>query len=344
MSKKAKELARIVDGELSGDGDVLISGVNGISEAREHEVAFIHHERFAHLAAASKAGCIVIPRTLMIDIDRTVIKVDNPSIAFSTLIDLLLPDRIPHPRGIHPAAIVAKGARVGDRVSMGPYVVVEDGAVVGDDTILHPFTYIGHRAALGRRCVIFPNVTVREGVTIGDRVVIHAGSCIGSDGFGYDTRTDGTHVKIPQLGTVVIEDDVEIGSCVTVDRARLDKTVIGKGSKIDNLVQIAHNVVCGPYCLIAAQSGISGSTRLGRNVVLAGQVGVADHVTVGDFVVAGAKTGISKSFPARTTLFGYPARPVEKAREMLASLGLLPRLFDRVRALEAKLKELEEKR
>ena len=165
---------------------------------------------------------------------------------------------------------------------------------------------------------------------------------IGSDGFGYDIQKDGTQLKIPQLGTVVIEDDVELGACVTIDRARFNKTVIGKGSKIDNLVQIAHNVIIGPNCVIAAQSGISGSSVLGRNVILGGQVGVADHVKIGDFVVAGAKTGIHKSYPvAGTTLFWYPSKPADKAREQLAAIGLLPKLFERVRALEAKIKELE---
>jgi len=157
-------------------------------------------------------------------------------------------------------------------------------------------------------------------------------------------QKNGTHAKIPQLGTVVIEDDVEIGACVTIDRARFDKTVIGKGSKIDNLVQVAHNVTLGPNCILAAQTGISGSTVLGRNVILGGQVGVADHLKLGDYVMAGAKSGISKSFPANTTLFWYPAKPVEKARDIIASVGLLPKLYERVKALEAKIKELEEKR
>jgi UDP-3-O-[3-hydroxymyristoyl] glucosamine N-acyltransferase len=221
--------------------------------------------------------------------------------------------------------------------------VICDNARVGDGTIIYPYCYIGKGAETGNNCIFYPNTVIRERVIIGNRVIIHPGTVIGGDGFGYDTQRDGTHFKIPQLGTVVIEDDVEIGACVTVDRARFDKTVIGKGSKIDNLCQIAHNVIIGPHCLIAAQSGISGSTKLGRNVVFGGQVGVADHVTLGDFVMAGAKTGISKSFPAKTVLFGYPAKQIEKARELIASLGLLPKLYERVRALEAKIKELEKK-
>ena len=223
-------------------------------------------------------------------------------------------------------------------------MVIGDRVSIGDDTVIYPFSYIGNDSRVGKDCIIYPHVIIRESVTIGDGVIIHPSTVIGSDGFGYDTQTDGTHFKIPQLGTVTIENGVEIGACVTIDRARFSKTVIGKGSKIDNLCQIAHNVVIGPNCLIAAQSGISGSSTLGRNVVFGGQVGVSDHVKIGDFVIAGAKTGISKSFPAsNTVLFGYPARPIDKARDMVACAGLLPKLFERVKALEAKIKELEKK-
>lgn len=343
MAKKAKEIAALIHGELAGDGDVLIKGVNAIDTAGEGDIAFVLHERFAHLAGATKASCLVVPRTFRTGTAGTVIRVDNPSIAFSKAIEYLFPERIPHPLGIHPSAVVAKTARVAEGVSMGPYVVVEGGAVIGANTVLYPFSYIGHNAAVGSDCVIYPNVTVREGVTIGDRVTVHPGTCIGSDGFGYDASPDGTHVKIPQLGTVVVEDDVEIGACVTIDRARLNRTVIGKGSKIDNLVQVAHNVRTGPNCIMAAQSGISGSAELGRNVVLGGQVGVADHVTLGDFVMVGAQSGVPKSFPPRTVLLGYPARPIDKAREIFAAVALLPGLFRKVRALEAKIKELERK-
>ena len=238
-------------------------------------------------------------------------------------------------------AVVSDKAKLGKNVALGPYVVIEPGAVIGDSTVLYPFCYIGKNVKVGNNCIFYPNVVIREEVSIGSKVIIHPGSVVGSDGFGYDTKKDWTHAKIPQLGTVVIEDDVELGACVTIDRARFSKTVIGKGSKIDNLVQIAHNVIIGPNCLIAAQTGISGSSELGRNVMLGGQVGVADHLKIGDFVKAGAKTGISKSFPAHSVLFWYPAKPVDKARNVIASIGLLPKLFERVRALENKIKELE---
>ncbi len=344
MSKTLKELAAFVGGELLGDGGVSISGINGIREAGSGEVAFIVNSKAEALIDSTKASCVIVPKDVKGPFSKPLIKVENPSIAFSKIIDYIFPGRIPHPKGIHETAVISESAWLGKNVSVGAYVVIEDKASIGDNTVIYPFSYIGKDSKIGNDCIIYPHVTIRESISIGSRVIIHPSGVIGSDGFGYDTQRDGTHVKIPQLGTVVIEDDVEIGSCVTIDRARFNKTVIGKGAKIDNLCQIAHNVIIGPYCLIAAQAGIAGSSTLGRNVVFAGQVGVADHVKLADFIMAGGKTGILKSFPVpKTMLFGIPARPMDKARDVVACVGLLPKLFQRVRALEAKLKESEKK-
>jgi len=343
MQFKARDVAFFIGGELVGDGNKPISGINGAKEAKETDLAFILEERFENLIETSNAACLIIPKSLKGTYRKTVIKVDEPGAAFTKIINFVLPDRIPHPSGIHQTALVGKTAKLGSGVALAAYVVVEDGAVIGEKTVVYPFCYIGKNSRIGKSCILYPSVTIRESILIGDRVAIHPGSVIGADGFGYFPQKDGTHAKIPQLGTVVIEDDVEIGACTTIDRARFDKTVIGKGSKIDNLVQVAHNVIIGPNCILAAQTGISGSTELGRNVMLGGQVGVADHLKLGDFVMAGAKSGISKSFPANTTLLWYPAKPVAKARDIIASVGLLPKLYARVRALEAKIKELEKR-
>lgn len=343
MSKTIKEISDFIKGELSGDGELAITGISGILEAKRGDIAFIAHSKDEELIASTEASCVIVPKDIKKAFNRSLIKVDCPSVALSRIIEFILPDSIPHPKGIHNTAVISQSAVLGKNVAIGPYVVIGDKAEVGDNTVIYAFSYVGKKTKVGTNCVIYPHVTLRESVIIGNRVIIHPATVVGSDGFGYDTQKNGTHFKIPQLGIVVIEDDVEIGSCVTIDRARFAKTIVGKGSKIDNLVQIAHNVIIGPNCLIAAQSGISGSSTLGRNVVFGGQVGVADHVKIGDFVIAGAKTGISKSFPPKTTLFGYPAKPVDKARELIASIGLLPKLFERVRALEAKIKELEKK-
>lgn len=341
MTKTLKEIAKLVDGELIGNGDVAIKGINAIDTAVEGELSFILNPGYEDLINKTKASGVIVPKVLKNNYNKPIIKVDSPSTTFSKIIEFVLPDRIPQPKGIHPSVIISKTAKIGKGAAIGPYVIIEDGVSIGDNTVIYSFCYVGKNSKVGNNCIIYPNVMVREEVVIENRVIIHPGSVVGSDGFGYDTQKDGTHVKIPQLGIVVVEDDVEIGACVTIDRARFSKTIIGKGSKIDNLVQIAHNVIIGPGCLIAAQSGISGSSELGRNVVFGGQVGVSDHVKIGDFVIAGAKTGISKSFPANTVLFGYPAKPVEKARELIASVGLLPKLYERVRALEDKIKKLE---
>lgn len=343
MLKTLKEIAKFVNGELVGDGEIAIKGINGIQYAQEGELAFIAGPKDEDLVDTTKASCVVVPKNTTRVFNKPLIKVDYPSVALSKIIEFVLPDSIPHPKGIHKTAVISESASIGKNVSVGPYAVIADKVSIGEGSIIYPFCYIGKNSKIGEHCIIYPHVTVRESIIIGNRVIVHPATVVGSDGFGFDTQSNGSHFKVPQLGTVVVEDDVEIGSCVTIDRARFNKTVIGKGSKIDNLCQIAHNVTIGPYCLIAAQSGIAGSSTLGRNVVFGGQVGVSDHVKIGDFVMAGAKTGISKSFPANTVLFGYPARQVDKARDMIASLGLLPKLFERVRQLESKIKELEKK-
>ena len=314
MPKTLKEIAEFLKGELTGDGKIAIKGIKSLEEAGPGDLSILISSKYEEALAKSGASGFLVPKDIKNTHDKNVIKVDYPSTALSRAIELVMPHAIPHPEGIHKTAIISESARIGENVAIGPYAVICDNARVGDGTIIYPYCYIGKGAETGNNCIFYPNTVIRERVIIGNRVIIHPGTVIGGDGFGYDTQRDGTHFKIPQLGTVVIEDDVEIGACVTVDRARFDKTVIGKGSKIDNLCQIAHNVIIGPHCLIAAQSGISGSTKLGRNVVFGGQVGVADHVTLGDFVMAGAKTGISKSFPAKTVLFGYPAKQIDKAR------------------------------
>ncbi len=343
MPKTLKEIATFISGELIGNGEVTISGIGGIQEAQEGDIAFVAHSKDENFIDTSMASCVVVPKDIKKAFNKPLIKVDYPSVALSKIIEFIMPDSIPHPKGIHSTAIISENSGIGKNVSIGAYAVIGDKTVIGDNTVIYPFCYVGKKTKIGSDCIIYPHVTLRENIIVGNRVIIHPSTVVGSDGFGYDTLKDGTHFKIPQLGTVVIEDDVEIGSCVTIDRARFAKTLIGKGSKIDNLCQIAHNVIIGPYCLIAGQSGISGSSELGRNVVFGGQAGVVDHVKLGDFVVAGARTAIHKSFPAKTTLFGYPARPVDKARKIIASIGLLPKLFKRVRALEAKIKELEKK-
>ncbi len=341
MKKSVGEIAKIVGGELCGDPTVEITGFSGLKEAKEGDLSFVVNPKYSSLAEQTLASAIIVPRELSVP-GKIFIRADNPSWAFSEVVALFVESTLIPLKGIHPTAIVAKDAKLGDHVALGPYVVVESGVVIGERTTIHAGSYIGHHSTIGQGCLIYPNVTIREHVTIHNRVIIHSGTVVGSDGFGYVT-VDGKHQKIPQIGTVVIEDDVEIGSCVTIDRARFDKTFVGRGTKIDNLVQIAHNVVIGEDCIIVSQAGISGSVTVGKGAILAGQAGIAGHLTIGDGAIVSAKAGVSKSIPANTQVTGYPARPIDKMMEVNAHLQLLPKYVKTIQELKKRVEELEKK-
>lgn len=335
LKKNLKEIAGFVDGELIGEESVQISGIRDIEEAKEGDISFILHKKFSSYLDTTNASCVIVPE----DIKKArcpIIKCKSPTIAFIKLAEFLLPDMIPHPKNIHKTALIDKNASIGKEVAIGANSFIADGVSIGDKTIIYPFCYIGDKTKIGNNCIIYPNVTIRENIKIGSRVIIHPGSVIGSDGFGYDNST-GRHLKIPHIGDVIIEDDVEIGACATIDRAKFAHTKIGKGTKIDNLVQIAHNVVIGENCIIASQSGISGSSSLGRNVILGGQVGLADHVKLGDNVMVGAQSGIPKSIPSNSIVLGTPAKPIKLQRRIWASKTRLPELYERIRKIEKAL-------
>lgn len=332
----AKDIAQIVQGELVGDPNVQVGGAKDIQEAGSGDLAFILHTRFSGLLEKTKASCVIVP----LQIDKapcTIIRVKNPTLAFAKLVDFFGIGKGFNPKEIHQTAVIGKNVKLGKNVGIGPYVVIQDGAVIGDNTALYPFSYIGHGAKIGNDCIIYPNVTIREGVIIGSRVIIHAGTAIGSDGFGYE-KDQGKYVKIPQIGDVIIEDDVEIGSCVTIDRAKFAHTRIGKGTKIDNLVQIAHNVKIGENCILVANCGISGSTVIGNNVVMGGKVGVVDHAEIGDNVMIGAGSGVMKSIPSNSIWWGAPARPIKEMKKVFAVFDRLPEIYERLKALEEAMK------
>ena len=261
MQISVADIAQLVKGELIGDGGLLVSGFSGIKEAKKNELTFLSNPKYEPLLLDTQAGVILVPRQISCP-GKTLIRVDNPSLSFTQVVNHLLKDAPDYkPRGIHPTAVIAPGAKLAPDVAVGAHTVIEDGAVIAEGCVLYANCYVGHETHLGKNCLIYPQVVLREKVSLGNRVIIHSGTVIGSDGFGYVT-VDGKHMKIPQVGTVLIEDDVEIGANVTIDRARFDKTIIGEGTKIDNLVQIAHNVTIGKHCLIVAQSGIAGSTKI----------------------------------------------------------------------------------
>ena len=332
------EIAKLVEGELVGDENIAITGISGIKEAKKGDVTFLANSKYESLLETTEASAI-ITSNLPVNTSKPLIRTENPSFAFAKVMAMFAPDAIRHPQGISKQAFISLKAKLGKNVAVGPFAIVEDNVIVGDDTIIYGNSYIGHDTKIGVKSIIYPNVSIRERITIGNRVVIHCGTVIGSDGFGF-AKIRGVQEKIPQIGTVLIEDDVEIGANVTIDRARFDKTLIGKGTKIDNLVQIAHNVIIGENCIIVAQAGISGSTILGKGVILAGQAGLVGHISVGDGAVAAAQAGVTKSIPAHTMVSGYPARPHDVAKRVNACVQNLPQLYKRIKELEQKIEKL----
>ncbi|MBN1870162.1 MAG: UDP-3-O-(3-hydroxymyristoyl)glucosamine N-acyltransferase [Candidatus Omnitrophica bacterium] len=339
MKKTLAEIAKIVNGEVVGNKDLIITGLSGIQEAEEGDLTFLANLKYLPFCRKTKASAIITSRDIKIP-GKSVIRTDNPSLAFTELMSSVSQKGIYYPRGIHETACIAKDAVIGNHVSIGAFAIIESKVTIGDNTTVFGGSYIGHESKIGADCLIYPNVTIRERVTLGQRVIVHSGTVIGSDGFGY-VQIDGVHKKIPQVGTVVIGDDVEIGANVAIDRARFDQTVIGRGSKIDNLVQVAHNVVMGENCIIVSQVGISGSVNIGKGAILAGQAGITGHITIGEGAVIYAQSAITKSVPAHARVSGYPARPHIEAKRIHAFTQRLPLYVKMIQDLEKKVEELE---
>lgn len=334
------QIAKLIDGKVIGDSNILVTGISGIKEAEKGDITFVANPKYASLINTTRASAIITSLDVK-DVGKPLIKTENPSLAFAKLVSYFAPDETKIEPGIHPTAIIGENVKLGDNVSIQPYVVICDGVDIGDNTVLYAGVYIGHHTKIGSGCLIYPHVTIRERVTIGNNVIIHSGTVIGSDGFGYAT-VKGVHYKIPQIGTVYIEDDVEIGANVTIDRARFGKTHIKRGTKIDNLVQIAHNVEIGENSIVVAQSGISGSTVIGKGVILAGQSGVVGHITIGDNAIVAAQAGVTKSVSPGEVVSGYPAKPHNIAKRINACVQRLPSLYKCVKELQKRINEIEE--
>lgn len=341
MEMKLKEVADLVEGEVVGDPNIVITGVSGLKEAKEGDISFLANSKYQSLLEETKASAVIVDNS--VEAENTVlIKTDKPSSAFTKVVDKICGISQIHPKGIDSTAIIGKNTKLGKNVAVGPYSIIGDDVVIGDNTIIYGGVYIGDKTVVGNDSVFYPQVVIRERISIGSNVIIHSGTVIGSDGFGFN-MVDGIQQKIPQIGTVVVEDDVEIGANVTIDRARFDKTFIGKGTKIDNLVQIAHNVIIGQNCIIVAQTGVSGSTVIGKNVILAGQSGIVGHITVGDGAIVAAQSGVTKSVEPNTIVSGYPATLHSEAKKINANLRRLPGISKKVKELEEKIIQLEER-
>jgi UDP-3-O-[3-hydroxymyristoyl] glucosamine N-acyltransferase len=330
-----KELAALSGGELVGDPTLKITGAASLGEAARGEISFFTNRKYIGLLRKTRASAIFVPPDFAEPIDAAHIRVSNPTKAFEEVLLKFAPKPITFAPGVHSSAVIDPSAQLGERVSIQPLAVIEPDARIGDDTIIGAGSYIGHETTIGSSCLIYPNVTIRERSRIGSRVIIHSGAVIGADGFGFE-MVDGRQQKIQQLGIVQIDDDVEIGANTTIDRARFGRTWIQQGVKIDNLVQIAHNVVVGKDSVIVAQSGISGSTCVGQRVMMGGQVGIVGHLEIGDGTAIGAQSGISKSTQGGAW-FGSPAVPLAEAKQQIAWIHRLGKLFERVKEIEKKL-------
>ena len=335
---KAGELAEYVGGRLYGNSDIEISGACGIDRCGSGMVTFAENREYLVRAEESGASLIIVPEEVEKS-SSNILCVENPRLAYAK-IARLFSSEVYRNNAIHSTAIIADTVDLGENVSIHPQVVVDEGAKIGEEVVLGPGVYVGKNVSIGRGSVIHPNVVVEYDSVIGENVIIHAGTVIGSDGYGFVSSEAG-HYKIPQLGRVVIEDDVEIGACVTVDRGASGDTVIGRGTKMDNLIQVAHNVKIGEECLLVAQVGISGSSELGRRVTLGGKVGLTGHLKVGENTTIGGGSIVTKDIPAGVFYSGNPAQDHRKEMREMAARRKLPDLLKRVRTLEKEIRELK---
>lgn len=338
---KLSEIAGQIGGVIEGNGDVEICAVAGLKEASAGDISFLANPKYAAQVAETSASAVIVPSDWDRPVKCAIIRSENSDQAFAQIADFFYEPVPAAPAGVHASASVAESAQLAAGVAIGANVVIEEGVVIGANTVIQANCVIGYKSIIGADCLLYPLVSTREFTEIGDRVIIHNGTVVGSDGFGYAVQKDGSRTKIAQIGKVVIEDDVEIGANVAIDRARFGKTKIGKGSKIDNLVQIAHNVVIGEHTVMCGQSGVSGSTTIGSRVILAGQAGLAGHLEVGDGAIVGAQAGVMKDVKDKDFVIGSPAMSHLQTKKMIASMITLPKLKDKIKQLEGAVAELK---
>jgi UDP-3-O-[3-hydroxymyristoyl] glucosamine N-acyltransferase len=342
MALTLSEIAGIAGGELAGDGSLQIRGVARIEEAGPGDLSFLVNARYARYLNDSKVAALIVPKDLSLEIPIPLIRAENPYFAFLKVVNVFYPPKPLIEKGIHPTAVIPKSTCVGQDVSIGAYVVIGEDCQIGDGSVILPGVVLGNRVIVGNQCLLHANVSIREDVRLGNRVILHNGVVLGSDGFGF-TFEDGRYVKIPQVGSLVIQDDVEIGANTAIDRAMLGETLICKGAKLDNLVQIGHNCTVGDHTVISGQAGLSGSTHIGRYVRIGGQAGFAGHLKVGDKSAIGAQAGVSKDVPESMMVSGYPAKPHRDELRIEAAALRLPELLKAFKDLQNRVRDLEEK-
>jgi len=340
MDMTLEEIAALIGGTVDGDPKLRITGLNGIKEAVKGDLTFYADKRYAKYLQSTPASALVVDHAFPKD-SRPLLRVDNPRIAFVMLLAQLEQRLKVHPTGIHPTAIVAPTAQIGPGAALDAHVVIADGAKIGEGAVLYPGVYVGRDSVVGPHTVVYSNASIQERVHIGARCIIFANAGIGADGFGF-AGMGSSRIKIPQIGGVIIGNDVEIGSCATVDRGTTGHTRIGNGSKIDNLVHVAHNVVIGEHCAISGGTMIGGSTRIGDNVLIGGQAAIADHTEIQEGAIVAARTGVHGTVPAGAIVSsGIPQRDANTWRRIAAALDYLPGLLKRTRGLEGRVDALE---
>ncbi|GAB4543719.1 MAG: UDP-3-O-(3-hydroxymyristoyl)glucosamine N-acyltransferase [Thermodesulfovibrionia bacterium] len=325
---RLSEIAEITGGRIVGNPDIEINGASGLKEAEDGDITFLADKRNLDHVFSTRASAVIVKEEIK-GLSKVMLVVDNPYLAFAKALEVLY-KKPHHARGVSDKAIIEEDVIIGKDVTIHPFVYIGNKGVIGDRVCIYPNVYIGDGVRIDDDTIIYPNVTIREDVKIGKRVIIHPGTVIGADGFGY-VQEEGRHYKIPQVGSVIIEDDVEIGANVTIDRATTGKTIIGAGTKIDNLVQIGHNVKIGKNCIIVAQVGIGGSSEIGDGTIIAGQAGIRDHVRLGKMVRVGAKAGVTHDIPDGEEVSGYPAI---SHKEWLRAQSIYSRLHEYIRRLQ----------
>jgi UDP-3-O-[3-hydroxymyristoyl] glucosamine N-acyltransferase len=342
MKIKIQEIASLINGSIFGNDKIEIENVAKIEEAKPGELTFLYLSAYEKYFPTTKASAIIVKQNFnQTRDDITYIAVESPEKAFFEIIRKYFTPEFSL-SGIDSTAFVHKDAKIGSNVAIGKNVVISAGCVVGDNTKIFHNTVIMENTQIGNNCLLHPNVSIRENCKVGNNVIIHSGTVVGSDGFGYSTDEKGVYHKIPQVGNVIIEDDVELGSNVSIDRAAIGSTVIKRGCKIDNLVQIAHNVVLGEDTVISAQTGISGSTKIGKHCILAGQAGLVGHIELGDNVVITAQSGVSKSILKPGYYMGSPAMEIKAQQKMQAQIRFISDYAERIKKLEDEIKSLKE--
>ncbi len=341
MSKNATFIADLVKGRLSGNADVEVGSVSSLSEAGSDQLSFLGNYKYLAQVPSSGAGIVLLPEDYKGELNEhaAYIYVKNPSAAFSMIVDLFAPAPVVFAPGIHSTAVVAEGVAIPESVHVGPNAVIEPGVEIGENCVIGAGCYVGHEAKLGDDCLLHPNVVIRERCLLGNKVAIHSGTTVGSDGFGYIPGAAG-HAKIPQVGIVQIDDDVEIGANVTIDRARFGRTWIKEGAKLDNLVHVAHNAIIGRYCFIVAQVGIAGSTELGDRVIAAGQAGFSGHIYVGEGTTVMGQAGVTKDTAPGEILFGTPAIPRKEYAQQALAVKKVARLEAELKKIKATLSQI----